>query len=74
MYIGYHFGPNRIYGVELSAFRIDELDFEQGSWEIVSLKLQFKLFGLRVNAFSLDVSDTRTSLGILNCYLSVFWG
>lgn len=74
MTIGYHFGPNRIYGIELGIFNFDSIDMAIGSWEIIAAKVCIKIFGLNLVLLSLEISDTRASLGVLNCFLSAFWG
>ncbi len=63
----YSFGPNRIYGVELSLLKTDIIDFEILSFEWVSFKILFKVFGL-------DISKDRTCIGVLNCFVAVFYG
>ena len=70
----YSFGKNQIYGIELSLFRADVLDFEILSFEWVSLKIVIKLFGLYVHLVGLDISKDRVCVGLMNCYLAVYYG
>ena len=70
----YSFGKAQIFGIELSLFSIDPMDFETHPWEWFSIKLLFKMFGLWVHLFGLDISKDRTCIGLFNCYLAVFYG
>ncbi len=72
--IDINFGPNKMYGIELGIFNFDPIDMAIGSWEIIAAKVCIKFFGLNFVLFSLEISDTRVSLGVLNCFLSAFWG
>lgn len=63
-----------LYGVELSLFRLDLIDMEIGPWEIVAIKAAIKIFGFNLVLASLEVADTRATIGFLNCFLTVFWG
>lgn len=74
MTFSYSFGPNKIYGIELSFFSIDLIDFETLYWEWLSFKVLFKLFGMYVSLFCLDISKERTCIGFCNCFLVVFYG
>ena len=70
----YSFGPNQVYGIELSIFSVDQIDFETHHWEWISFKVLFKLFGLYVHLVGLDISKDRTCIGFCNCFLAVFYG
>lgn len=63
-----------LYGIELSLFNLDPLDMGIGHWEIVAAKAAIKIFGFNLVLASLEVADTRATVGILNCFLTVFWG
>lgn len=64
-----------LYGIELSLFSFDPLlDMSIGSWEIVAIKAIAQFFGFSTVLVSLEISDTRATVGFLNCFLSVFWG
>lgn len=74
MTFGYHFGDNQRFGIELSILTVDPMDFEVQHWEIVSFKVLLNLFGFMVYVVGLDISEGRSCIGILNCYLAVFYG
>ncbi len=74
MTFGYHFGYNQRFGIELSLFKVDPADFVVNHWEIVSFKVLLNLFGLMVCIAGLDIAEGRSCIGILNCYLAVFYG
>lgn len=63
-----------LWGVELSVFDFDPIDMEIGSWEIVAAKAIVKFFGLNIVMIGLEISDSRMTISLLNCHLSVFWG
>ena len=71
MTIGKNYG---LWGIELTLFDSDPIDMEVGSWEIVAAKALVKLFGLNIVVAALEISDSRATIGLLNCFLSVFWG
>lgn len=71
MTIGKNYG---LYGIELSLFDSDPIDMSIGTWEIVAAKALLKLFGLNVVLVGLEISDSRATVSLLNCHLSVFWG
>jgi hypothetical protein len=63
MRLSHNFGPKKLYGIELSSpARLDELDMAINSWEI------------ELNLLSLEISDSRASIGFLNGFLTFFWG
>lgn len=70
----YSFGPNRIYGIELSLLKTDIVDFEILDFEWISFKMLIKFFGIWLYLLGLDISKDRTSIGLLNCFLAVFYG
>lgn len=63
-----------LWGIELSLFRFDPINMEVGSWELIAAKALVKLFDLNIVLASLEISDTRATIGALNCFLTVFWG
>lgn len=63
-----------LYGIELSLFRLDSLDMEIGPWELVGVKGAVRFFGINIVLACLEISDTRATIGLLNCFLTVFWG
>lgn len=71
MYFSYHYD---LYCVEISFFQPDPMDFEVHAWEEAAFKIIIALFSLRVVLISLEITRDRASVGLLNCYLSVFWG
>lgn len=71
MTIGKNYG---LYGIELSLFNSDPIDMEIGPWEIVAAKVAIRFFGLNVVLVGLEISDSRATVSLLNCHLSVFWG
>lgn len=71
---GYNFGPNKIYGIEFSLFNLDHLDMAVNVWELFGFKVLFKLMGFNIVLASIEIADTRASLCICNCHLTVFWG
>jgi hypothetical protein len=72
--ISKHFGPNKIYGIELSLFDLDHLDMAINDWEIIGAKIAIKIFGCNLIIAGLEISDGRASICVLNCFLTVFWG
>lgn len=74
MTFGYHFGYNRRFGIELTLFSVDPIDFEVHHWEWISFKVLINLFGLMVHVIGIDISEGRSCIGLLNCYLAVFYG
>lgn len=74
MTFGYHFGYNQRWGIELSLFSYDPMDFEVHRWEWISFKVLLRFFGLMIFLVGLDISKDRSCIGLLNCYLAVFYG
>jgi hypothetical protein len=66
------FGQNKVYGIEMSFFSFDHLDYEVHSWDFISIKLLVKIF-VPVYVFGFEAGRDRTSIGVLNCFLSVFY-
>lgn len=73
MTFGYHFGYNQRFGIELSLFKVDPADFVVNHWEFISFKVLLNLFGLMVCIVGLDIAEGRSCVGLLNCYLAVFY-
>lgn len=63
-----------LYGIELSLFRLDSLDMQIGSWEIIAAKIAIRFFGFNLILLALEIADTRATVGLFNCWLTVFWG
>ncbi len=69
------FGPNDIYAIKVSLFDMDkEFDMAIWPWDIIAAKFSIKCFSMQLVILSLTITDTRVSVCILNCYLSLFWG
>jgi hypothetical protein len=76
MILSHNFGPDNLYGIEVSfpPTAIDELDMAINSWELIGAKAMVKIQNFQLILLSLEISDSRASLGALNCFLTVFWG
>ena len=77
MTLTYNFGPDKLWGIELSLFEFDPIDMEIGSWEIIAVKAIVKLFNIGIVLASLEVSSNYISnyisIGFLNCHATIFW-
>jgi len=60
-------------GIELTLFDHDPIDMEILMSEIAAIKIITQIFGLGVVLAGLEISDSRITVSLLNCHLSVFW-
>lgn len=61
-----------VYGIELNLFSYDPIDYEVHQWDWISIKLLVKVL-VPVYVVGLEIGRDRASIGILNCFLSVFY-
>ncbi len=60
-------------GIEISLLSTDPIDFEIHEWDYLGLKILLKIFSLYIYIVGLEVGKDRSSIGILNCFISVFY-
>jgi hypothetical protein len=60
-------------GIEFCLFDVDPIDMEIGTWEIMAVKAIAQIFGFQMVLAALEISDSRLTVSLLNCHISLFW-
>lgn len=66
-------GYNDRYGIEMSVFKTDIIDYETHQFDVFSFKVLFRLFGFNVYVVGLEINDSRTTVGLLSSFFTVFY-
>ena len=70
--ISLSWGINDIFGIEVSIFTYDPIDYEVHEWDWISIKLLVKIL-IPIYVFGFEAGRDRVSIGALNCFASVFY-